>query len=233
MTLTDLFGVTSSPGSVAGTTPCSLPGGLRAGRCGREVAPARRSARPRCTSPLWTRPGAGPTSCVSSGPSALRSCLESSLQARMGLFGSMEYGVWSDLEGGGYSFWASSLCAAGVGSPHVRQRSFWLGHADCEGLEGHSGDAGVQQEPGRLCPQADGPVSTAGVHDHWDRWRLVERTEPTKGGGQMVKRSRVQPESFPMADGIPERVGLLRGYGNAIVPQVAAEFVGSYMDVVA
>ena len=28
-----------------------------------------------------------------------------------------------------------------------------------------------------------------------------------------------------MAHGVPSRVGLLRGYGNAIVPQVAAEFI--------
>lgn len=31
--------------------------------------------------------------------------------------------------------------------------------------------------------------------------------------------------AFPMANGFPERVGLLRGYGNAIVPQVAAEVI--------
>jgi DNA (cytosine-5)-methyltransferase 1 len=35
----------------------------------------------------------------------------------------------------------------------------------------------------------------------------------------------VEPGTFPLAHGIPARVGLLRGYGNAIVPQVAAEFI--------
>jgi hypothetical protein len=34
----------------------------------------------------------------------------------------------------------------------------------------------------------------------------------------------------PLAHGIPGRVGLLRGYGNAIVPQVAAEFIMAYKE---
>ena len=36
---------------------------------------------------------------------------------------------------------------------------------------------------------------------------------------------RVEPGTFPLADGVPARVGRLRAYGNAIVPQVAAEFI--------
>jgi DNA (cytosine-5)-methyltransferase 1 len=33
-----------------------------------------------------------------------------------------------------------------------------------------------------------------------------------------------------LADGIPARVGKLRAYGNAIVPQIAAEVISSFMD---
>ena len=39
----------------------------------------------------------------------------------------------------------------------------------------------------------------------------------------------VEPGTFPLANGIPARVGRLRGYGNAIVPQVAAEFITAFM----
>jgi DNA (cytosine-5)-methyltransferase 1 len=39
----------------------------------------------------------------------------------------------------------------------------------------------------------------------------------------------VEPGTFPLAHGIPGRVGKLRAYGNAIVPQVAAEFISSTM----
>ncbi|SFC00114.1 DNA cytosine methyltransferase [Tropicimonas isoalkanivorans] len=40
----------------------------------------------------------------------------------------------------------------------------------------------------------------------------------------------VEPGTFPLADGISGRMGLLRGYGNAIVPPVAAEFVMAFME---
>lgn len=39
----------------------------------------------------------------------------------------------------------------------------------------------------------------------------------------------VESGTFPLANGIPARVGRLRGYGNAIVPQVAAEFIKAFM----
>ena len=44
------------------------------------------------------------------------------------------------------------------------------------------------------------------------------------------KSRRVEPGLCPLADGVPARVGRLRGYGNAIVPQVAAKFILASME---
>ena len=37
---------------------------------------------------------------------------------------------------------------------------------------------------------------------------------------------------FPLSGGVIGRKTLLKGYGNAIVPQLAAEFVKAFMDCV-
>ncbi len=63
--------------------------------------------------------------------------------------------------------------------------------------------------------------------------RLVSNPNPTNGfwgavdwlGCRDGKWRPVEPGTFPLADGIPARVVRLRGYGNAIVPQVAAAFI--------
>lgn len=46
-----------------------------------------------------------------------------------------------------------------------------------------------------------------------------------------TRRIPLEPALFPLADGVPGRVGLLRGAGNAIVPQTAAEFIMACEDV--
>ena len=45
------------------------------------------------------------------------------------------------------------------------------------------------------------------------------------------KARPVKPGIFPLAHGVPGRVGQLRAYGNAIVPQVGAEFIKAFMEI--
>ena len=41
----------------------------------------------------------------------------------------------------------------------------------------------------------------------------------------------VEPGAQPLAHGAPARVGRLRAYGNCIIAQAAAEFIGAYLDL--
>jgi DNA (cytosine-5)-methyltransferase 1 len=45
-----------------------------------------------------------------------------------------------------------------------------------------------------------------------------------------VPRHHCNPGIVVREDGLSDRVALLRGFGNAIVPEVAAEFIGAYLE---
>lgn len=57
----------------------------------------------------------------------------------------------------------------------------------------------------------------------WDAYAVL----PFRDG----KSRRIEPGTFPLADGVPARVVKLRGYGNAIVPQIAAVFLQAVLDI--
>lgn len=164
--------------------------------------------------------------------------------------------VQADLEGAGYAVGASDLCAAGVGAPHIRQRLYFVADTDSERrhridpllraeaggrdssnlLEvARGGEAGSLGHAHHARPQGHGrPV---GQHDAAGR-EAAERHGATAGFWSDAewlqcsdgKARPVEPGTFPLADGVSGRVGRLRAYGNAIVPQVAAAFVSAYLD---
>jgi DNA (cytosine-5)-methyltransferase 1 len=150
-------------------------------------------------------------------------------------------GVRTDLEALGYAVGAADLCAAGVGAPHIRQRLYWVADADIpvagEGREQRSrqlGGAGSDQED---------RTGRSGLADTMPAGWTARGTKPGNGspawsGGAWLdcrdgKRRRVEPRIPLLAHGVSNRVGKLRGFGNAIVPQAAAAFIEAYREAVA
>ena len=113
--------------------------------------------------------------------------------------------VQADMEGQGYRVGAAVLGAHSVGAPHRRQRLYWV--ADTER------DQQSRQEPRR---GAAGRVGRQLQPVPWD--------EPWEGA---LARLRV------VDDGVPRNVAGTDAARNAIVPQVAAEFVAAYLEVAA
>jgi DNA (cytosine-5)-methyltransferase 1 len=126
-----------------------------------------------------------------------------------------EVGV--DLEDQGYAVAAAIIPACAAGAFHRRDRLWFV--ADANGTErrppteGRRDDAdwseaGWSQGPGRS--ELHGPDD-------------VEWLRCPDGKARAVK-----PGIRLLAHGIPGRVGRLRAYGNAIVPQVAAAFIEAF-----
>lgn len=94
----------------------------------------------------------------------------------------------------------------------------WLEHADTPG----------RGEQCRPIPVAEEHVAAerAGGGGGFGSWGDFDVLPCLDG-----KARRVASGTFPLAHGVPGRVGLLRGYGNAIVPQVAAEFIEAFLEV--
>jgi DNA (cytosine-5)-methyltransferase 1 len=157
-------------------------------------------------------------------------------------------GVFADAEALVYRAAGADLCGAGVGAPHIRQRLYFvlagtdrkrcarepvriwpeaaewfagdLSEAARRGATsdmGNANDSGSQRRVERWGGADQRATRPAGVVGFWSNCDWI----PCRDG----KARPVEPGSFPLAHGIPARVGRLRGYGNAIVPQVAAAFI--------
>lgn len=113
--------------------------------------------------------------------------------------------VQTDLEAAHYAFGPIDITAAGAGFNSVRNRLFWVA-ADAN-------SHGVRWE--RVGPLA--------------RW---EATEFTRLVPPALRTSAPTGPYSLRDDGLPGSMGLLRGLGNAIVPPLAAEFIGAYLDTI-
>ena len=118
--------------------------------------------------------------------------------------------VCSDLEGLGYAFGAAVIPAASVGSPQLRHRTWFVA------------DAHDTRRQGAERPRQPGATG--------ERWAAAR--------GELVRSDRGSWPPGPGAvhlipvrtDGVSNAVGGCKAYGNAIVPQVAAEFVAAFMN---
>lgn len=130
--------------------------------------------------------------------------------------------VYLDLESAGYAVGAADLCAAGIGAPHRRQRlyfgAFRVDQPSRSRLERLSGDEYDRSESGRVHPESSGPVTSPSEVNGF--WRGAEWILCRDG-----KERPIEPGLLPLVNGPTQRLGRLRAYGNAIVPQVAAEFI--------
>ena len=145
-----------------------------------------------------------------------------------------------DFEKEGYAAGAFVLPSGSIGSPHKRDRLFFVADSNNLRHERSEGD-GRQAQRGT---EHSGSVSMADS--------LGERPEGFCGGREkrITEHSQIrfwedsaviycrdgkyrpiptEPALFPLVNGISNRVGILRGAGNAIVPQAAAEIIKAVM----
>lgn len=153
--------------------------------------------------------------------------------------------VATDVESEGYSAAAADIGAHSVGAPHIRQRLYWVANADSQQRRTAQGqpDAGADGRDdvgrrGAVCGVGDAERKRLGRHGadqaeiRWDgSGRPVTKTSAHDWGGVVWlpcsdgKARPTQSGIQPLAHGVSARVVRLRGYGNAIVPQLAATFI--------
>ena len=165
-------------------------------------------------------------------------------------------GVFADLEGVGYACGAAVVPACAVDAPHRRDRLWFVADdlvadADIDGWISRSGNdsparhghpvaaAGGASDGGALADASGRRCGESGSREVQFS-RGAEAVGGSETGtawanagwiiGHDGKARRVEPGIRLLANGISARVGRLRAYGNAIVPQVAAEVIGAFMD---
>jgi DNA (cytosine-5)-methyltransferase 1 len=90
--------------------------------------------------------------------------------------------------------------------------SVWMGNPDGPGRQVRTRNGGNDGETNKS-PRG----KTTEQNGSWSNFLIAHCSDG--------KARRFEPGSFPLAHGVPHRVGLLRGYGNAIVAPLAAEFI--------
>lgn len=136
-------------------------------------------------------------------------------------------GPWVDLvhanvEAMGYAFGAVAFPSAGVGAPHIRERTYWCADAERSYRRCEASPANHREQ------KAIGPTDWTGGYSGSPVagfWRNSEWVQCKDGRARPF-----EPGVVPVVDGFASRVEQLRAYGNAINAQAAQEFIGAYLD---
>ena len=111
----------------------------------------------------------------------------------------------------------------------------WL--ADAQGGREHQRFEGERQAESSGASEGGGMRNAADTGlEGATRTSLQRRSDGSSWDGELIpcldgKARRIEPGICPLAHGVPRRVGALKAYGNAIVPQVAAEFIRAFMEI--
>ncbi|EMY8986210.1 DNA cytosine methyltransferase [Salmonella enterica] len=149
--------------------------------------------------------------------------------------------VQADLEGMDYAFGLVPFTSASIGAPHIRERAYWVAESSSEQYH-QCNDSPNERGWSRNSEQnrlGSEPVRAIEVNGFWrdadwlfcrdGKWRPVEPGTFPLVDGAAARLGRVEPGVARVASS--NRVGRLKGYGNAINAQAAAEFIRAYMGV--
>jgi len=158
--------------------------------------------------------------------------------------------VCADLEAEGYEVESIIIPACAVDAPHRRDRVWIVAHStggkrgglqDKSRTQGTQGGDQLLRNPsglfGKLRSKNVADSQSVGIQGQ--RPSGIEKPQPHGCSAIPMRESKgskqaqwlPEPNVDRVVDGLPNRVGRIRGLGNAIVPQVAAEIIRCIVEV--
>lgn len=162
--------------------------------------------------------------------------------------------VRSDLEAMEYTMGAIPMEAASVGAHHLRDRYWFVAHphdaqrrSDCSSWHDlgrrktgwDQGDGDAQQCGARSLLNPESIGWGEGWSEHELRSRGLSASVASVGDCQILEcpdgkwRRLPPPRVRWLGNGVPARISILRGFGNAIDPRAAAAFIQAAVEAVA